>query len=107
VATKKQFYVYLLANKSRTLYVGVTSNLTKRLYEHKNKLMPGFTSKYCINRLVYFEVCDWAATAIAREKQIKSWSRAKKVALIEENNRVWADLSEYWSEKADFSFHSK
>ena len=105
--TKKQYYIYLLSNKSRTLYVGVTSNLEKRLYEHKNKLCPGFTSKYSIDRLVYFEVCGRAEAAIAREKQIKAWSREKKIALIEENNRVWSDLSECWEQKADFSLRSK
>ncbi len=99
MATKKQFYVYLLASKSRTLYVGVTSDLTRRVYEHKHKLLPGFTSKYNIDRLVYFEVGEGAEGAIAREKQIKGWSRAKKVALIETANQCWADLSEGWYQK--------
>ena len=105
--TKKQFYIYLVASKSRTLYVGVTSNLERRVYEHKHKLTPGFASKYNINRLVYFEVCHSAEGAIAREKQIKAWSRAKKIVLIESANRCWADLSEGWYEKADSSLRSE
>ena len=103
----KQFYVYLMASRSRTLYVGVTSDLTRRVYEHKNKLIPGFTSHYNICRLVYYETFDDARTAITREKQIKAWSRAKKVALIESINPVWGDLSEDWYEKADSSLCSE
>ena len=105
--TKKQFYIYLLASRSRTLYVGVTSDLESRVYQHKHKLVPGFTSKYNIDRLVYFEVCEGAECAIAREKQIKSWSRTKKIALIEGVNRTWEDLSESWYGKADSSLHSE
>ncbi len=96
MAQRKQFYVYLMASRSRTLYVGVTSDLAGRTYQHKHKLLPGFTSHYNIDRLVYFEVLDDARSAITREKQLKKWSRAKKVALIESVNATWADLSDGW-----------
>jgi putative endonuclease len=96
---KKQFYIYILSSKSRTLYIGVTSNLLKRIYEHENKLTEGFTSKYNVDRLVHFEECSDAISAIEREKQIKSWTRAKKIALIESLNPTWKDMSEGWYEK--------
>ena len=75
------------------LYTGVTSNLAKRIYEHITKVVPGFTSRYQINELVYYEVCDNPEQAILREKQIKAGSRAKKIALIEKMNPTWKDLS--------------
>lgn len=90
----KQYYVYILANKSRTLYTGVTNNLVRRIYEHKNKTVPGFTSKYNLTRLVYFEETADIKEAIYREKQIKGWLRKKKIALIESVNPEWKDLSE-------------
>jgi putative endonuclease len=93
----RQYFVYILTNRSGTLYVGVTNNLSRRLYEHKNKLIPGFTSEYNIDRLVYFEACRDVRSAIAREKQIKRWRREKKVALIESVNRDWHDLSAQWT----------
>jgi putative endonuclease len=92
----KQFYVYIMTNKSRTLYVGVTNNLQRRVYEHKNKMIPGFTSKYNITRVVYFEVFNEIESAIKREKQIKGWLRKKKVDLVESMNPEWNDLSEEW-----------
>jgi putative endonuclease len=92
----KEYYVYIMTNKSRTLYTGVTNNLERRVYEHKHKLMPGFTSKYNITKLVYYEAGDNINVAIAREKQIKGWLRAKKIALIESVNPEWRDLSEDW-----------
>jgi putative endonuclease len=92
----KTYYVYIMASKSRTLYTGVTSNLVRRVLQHRGKLLPGFTSRYNINRLVYFEVSGEIPAAIAREKQIKSWSRKKKIALIESVNRDWKDLSAAW-----------
>ncbi|MDO8682173.1 MAG: GIY-YIG nuclease family protein [Armatimonadota bacterium] len=104
---KKLFYVYIMASRSRTLYVGMTSDLETRVYQHKHKLTPGFTSAYNINRLVHFEEAGDAASAIAREKEIKGWSRVKKVTLIEASNRVWDDLSEGWFEKADSSLRSE
>ncbi|MBI2181217.1 MAG: GIY-YIG nuclease family protein [Deltaproteobacteria bacterium] len=91
-----QYYVYIMTNKSRTLYTGVTNNLERRVYEHKQKLIPGFTSKYNISRLVYFEATEDIRAAIEREKQIKGWLRSKKVALIESVNPTWADLSAGW-----------
>ncbi len=93
----KQYYVYLMANVSRTIYTGVTNNLERRVYEHKEKTAPGFTSSYNINRLVYYEDFADIRDAIAREKQIKGWLRAKKIALIESVNPKWNDLSEEWT----------
>ena len=92
----KTFHVYILASRTRVLYVGVTSNMTKRLFEHKNKLIRGFTERYNVNRLVHVEATEDALAAIAREKQIKGWLRSKKVALIEAENPRWLDLSEGW-----------
>ena len=91
-----QYYVYILANRSGTLYVGVTNDLQRRLYEHKHKLVPGFTNRYNIDRLVCYETTPDVRAAIAREKQIKRWWREKKVALIESKNRDWKDLSAGW-----------
>jgi putative endonuclease len=92
----KQFYVYIMTNKSKTLYVGVTNNLQRRVYEHKNKMIKGFTSKYNITKVVYFEVFSDIESAIKREKQIKGWLRKKKIDLIESMNPDWNDLSEEW-----------
>jgi len=92
----ENFCVYILASKSRVLYVGVTNNLERRMFEHKNKLADGFTKKYSVDRLVYFEQTSDVLSAIAREKQIKGWDRAKKVALIESVNPTWEDLSAFW-----------
>ena len=87
-----------MSNRSRTVYTGVTNNLVRRVDEHKRKLVPGFTRKYNITRLVYFEVTSDICAAIAREKQIKGWLRAKKIALIESLNPNWGDLSARWYE---------
>ncbi|MCX7839585.1 MAG: GIY-YIG nuclease family protein [Anaerolineae bacterium] len=92
----KNYYVYIMANRTRMLYTGVTNNLERRVYEHKNRIIPGFTSRYNITRLVYYEVFSDIRDAIAREKQIKGWLRAKKIALIESMNPKWNDLSEEW-----------
>jgi len=89
----KQFYVYILCNKHNgTLYTGVTSDLTNRVYEHKNNLVEGFTKKYNIHRLVWYEIHESGESAILREKQIKKWKRAWKINLIEKQNPVWNDL---------------
>jgi len=96
-----------VASKSRTLYTGVTNNLERRVYEHKHKLMPGFTAKYNITRLVHYEVTNDIRDAIAREKQIKGWLRAKKIALIEAENPNWRDLSEDWLDERDSSLRSE
>ena len=94
--TMKQFFVYIMASKSRVLYTGMTSDLKRRVYQHKHKLVEGFTAKYNVTRLVYFEATTDVKSAIAREKQVKAWSRAKRVALIESVNPTWKDLSEGW-----------
>ena len=89
----KQYYVYIMTNKNNTvLYTGVTNDLKRRVYEHKNKLTDGFTKKYNITKLIYFEVGRDAAATIAREKQIKAGSRAKKTALVNTINPDWRDL---------------
>jgi len=85
-----------MASKSGTLYVGMTNNIKKRVYEHKNHLVPGFTDKYDIDRLLYFEKIGDSASAINREKQIKAWKREKKVTLVDSLNPEWIDLSKDW-----------
>jgi len=91
-----KYYVYILSNKSGTLYIGVTGNITKRLYEHKNKLIPAFTHKYNIDRLLYVETYTNPDSAIAREKQLKKWRRQKKLNLIKSRNPDLKDLSIQW-----------
>ncbi|MDP9351887.1 MAG: GIY-YIG nuclease family protein [Chloroflexota bacterium] len=93
-----RYYVYIMANVARTLYTGVTSALELRVYQHKHRLVSGFTSKYTLDRLVYFEEGGDILAAIAREKQIKGWTRAKKIALIESLNPDWKDLSTAWGD---------
>ncbi|NLN59353.1 MAG: GIY-YIG nuclease family protein [Deltaproteobacteria bacterium] len=91
----KSYYVYLLANwNNKVIYVGVTNDLPRRVYEHKNELIEGFTQKYNINKLVYFEETNDINVAIAREKEIKKWRREKKDRLIEQMNPNWKDLGE-------------
>ena len=91
------YFVYILTNKTnKVLYTGVTNNLERRLYEHKNHLVDGFSSKYNTNKLVYYEVSESVESAIAREKQIKAYRRDKKIALINESNSEWKDLSLEW-----------
>ena len=92
----KTYYVYILASRSRTLYVGVTSNLKRRVWQHKEEEAESFTRRYHIDRLVYFEVFGDVREAIAREKQIKGWVRQKKVKLISAENPDWHDLSDGW-----------
>jgi len=96
VQVSKQYYVYIMASKSRVLYVGVTNNLQRRVEQHKQKLVEGFTRKYNVTRLVYYEMTNDVHAALAREKQIKSWRRSKKIELIESVNPTWQDLSEEW-----------
>ncbi|MBI4289704.1 MAG: GIY-YIG nuclease family protein [Chloroflexi bacterium] len=89
------YYVYMLASKRNgTLYIGVTNDLVRRVSEHKQDLNEGFTKKYGVHLLVHFEECNDVATAIEREKQLKSWHRAWKIRLIEETNPQWRDLYE-------------
>lgn len=91
----KEFYVYILASqRNGTLYVGVTSNLIRRVYEHKNKMWSSFTAKYNVTQLVCYEVWDTALNAIEREKQIKKWKRSWKIRHIEQENPEWKDLYE-------------
>jgi putative endonuclease len=92
----RTFCVYILASASRVLYTGVTSNLESRVLQHRHKLLPGFTSRYNVNRLVYYETFSDVRAAIAREKEVKGWVRKRKIALIESANRDWKDLSEGW-----------
>ncbi len=89
----KRYYVYILASRSRNLYIGVTNNLRRRLLEHRQGPVPGFTSRYRIFRLVHFEVFSDIRYAIAREKEIKAWRREKKIRLIEQENPTWEDLA--------------
>jgi putative endonuclease len=90
----RQFYVYVMASRKHgTLYTGVTNDLIRRAHEHKQKLIPGFTSQYGVNKLVYFEVFDDPTSAITREKQLKKWRRDWKIALIEKANPEWVDQS--------------
>ena len=94
---QKQYYIYIMTNKRNTvLYTGVTNNLKKRVYEHKEKLVAGFTKRYGINKLVYYEVFENSYGAITREKQIKSGSRQKKINLIQSLNPGWEDLYDYF-----------
>jgi len=95
----KQYYVYIMTNRSGTLYTGVTNDLMRRVYEHKKKLVEGFIQKYNLTQLVYYEMTESVESAISREKQIKGWLRRKKIALIESMNSYWKDLSERWYEK--------
>lgn len=92
-----QYLVYIMTNKSKTLYTGVTNDLERRVFEHRNHEIEGFTKKYRIAKLVYYEATNDVREAIAREKQIKGWLRKKKIALIESLNPKWRDLSEDWA----------
>ncbi|MBI2831532.1 MAG: GIY-YIG nuclease family protein [Chloroflexi bacterium] len=91
-----EYYVYIMTNPARTLYTGVTNNLERRVYQHKMKLASGFTARYDLSLLAYYEVTPDVLSAIAREKQIKGWLRKRKVALIESLNPEWKDLSLEW-----------
>lgn len=88
----KRYYVYILTNNTRTLYVGITSDLARRILEHREMRIPGFTARYKITQLICYEEYATAWQAIEREKQIKGWTRAKKIALIEKVNPHWEDL---------------
>ena len=92
----RQYYVYIMTNEARTLYIGVTNDLERRVYEHRHKVTSGFTSKYGLTRLAYYEIFVDVREAIAREKQIKGWLRVKKVALIETMNPEWDNFAAGW-----------
>jgi putative endonuclease len=93
----KTYHVYILASRSRTLYIGMTSDLYGRTWQHREKVVDGFTNEYNIHRLVFFEETSDARAAIERERQLKGWRREKKVKLIELKNPTWTDLSEGWT----------
>jgi putative endonuclease len=93
---ERVYCAYIVASRSHTLYIGVTGNLLKRVFEHKQKKYEGFSATYNCNRLVWFERFTGPNSATAREKQLKGWIRAKKIALIEKDNPTWNDLSEGW-----------
>jgi putative endonuclease len=100
------YYTYILTNKTNTvLYTGVTNDLPRRCFEHKNKLVEGFTSKYNVDKLVYYELFDWIDLAIKREKQIKGYSKAKKIALIEKLNPNWINF--YNNDKIEIPHSAK
>ncbi len=92
----RHYYIYMLASRSRRLYVGMTSDLERRVAEHKAKAVPGFTSRYNIDRLVWFESTESVIAAAERERQLKNWRREKKVMLIEMENAAWDDLAADW-----------
>ena len=94
----RQYYVYIMTNRSRTLYIGVTNDLERRVYEHKSESIDGFTKRYRMNRLVYFDSTNSIEGAISEEKRVKVWRRSKKIDLIEEANPGWKDLSDGWYE---------
>ncbi len=103
----RQSYVYMMSNRSKVLYIGVTSDLTRRVYQHKKKLVDGFTKRYNLTKLVYCEAGDDIRSAIQREKQIKGWLRRRKIDLIESVNPKWGDLSDGWYHReVDPSLHS-
>jgi putative endonuclease len=106
MANDKHYYVYLVTNwNNKVMYVGVTNDLERRMYEHKNKLVTGFTEKYNVQKLVYFEETGDVNAALAREKEIKRWRREKKNNLVLQTNPEWRDLGE--SLLQDFSLRSK
>jgi putative endonuclease len=98
--SEKRYYVYIMASRSLTLYTGVTGSLYSRALQHKSGEIEGFTKKYHIDRLVYYETFKYVNNAIAREKQIKAWTRSKRLALIKTTNPTWQDLAEGWGEPA-------
>ena len=105
----RSYYVYIMMSRSDTLYTGMTNDLQRRVYEHKQKLLDGFTKKYNIDMLAYYEDTDDVEAAIRREKQIKGWRRSKKIELIESTNPQWRDLSEglFGSPPPDSSLRSE
>jgi len=95
---RKTYFVYILGSLSGTLYVGITSRPERRMWQHKQRVTDGFTSKYDVDRLLYWESFDDVRNAIEREKQLKGWRREKKIALIRSMNPHWEDLSKDWCE---------
>ena len=101
------YFAYIVASRSLTLYIGMTGNLQKRVFEHKRKLHEGFSATYNCNRLVWFERFVNPENAIAREKQLKGWTRTKKIALIAKSNPTWIDLSEEWYTAEELAWEPK
>ena len=97
-----RFWVYIMSSRTRTLYVGITGYLNRRVLQHKIDTIEGFTEKYKVHRLVYYETFDHVANALSREKQLKRWRREKKIALIETTNPRWKDLAETWGRELRF-----
>jgi len=98
---ERRYYVYIMASRSLNLYTGITDNIYRRALEHKHGTIEGFTKRYNINRLVYYGTFKYVSNAIAREKQVKAWTRAKRIALIKTLNPTWQDLAEGWGEKIE------
>jgi len=101
LGSERSYYVYIMASRSLNLYTGVTNSIYQRTLQHKSGEIDGFSKKYNINQLVYYEVFRYIGNAIAREKQIKAWTRAKRLALIKSLNPTWQDLAEGWGEKME------
>ena len=102
------FYVYILSDRSRKLYIGMTNDIVLRIAQHREHRPGTYTARYNIDRLVYFERFQYVNNAIAREKELKDWNRAKKIALIERENPTWEDLSEKWRDPATLlQYHPK
>lgn len=97
----KEYYVYIMSNRTKTLYIGLTNNIMKRVLQHKQKQIEGFTKKYNLIYLVYFESTNSIYDALKREKQLKNWHRQWKINLIEESNKNWDDLSSEWYREID------
>ena len=104
---ERHYYIYILGSFSGTLYVGVTGNLRRRIWQHKEHAIEGFTARYDVTRLLYFETYHEVLNAIAREKQLKGWARAKKIALIEKENPRWEDLSRKWYSEDEQQLRAK
>jgi putative endonuclease len=102
----KTYYVYIMNSPTGTLYTGMTSDLKRRVYEHKQKLIEGFTKKYNVTRLAYYEETSDVQTALSREKEIKKWRRSKKIALIKTMNPQWRDLSVGWYDEVTSDLES-
>jgi len=107
MADERRYFVYIMANASQRIYTGMTNSLRRRVREHKLKLTPGFAAKYNITRLVYFESFEDVRNAIEREKQIKAWTRAKRIALVDSTNPKWDDLSRESDKAQTFRFVPK
>lgn len=101
----RTYYVYIMASRSPNLYTGVTNSIYRRVLQHKSGEIDGFTERYNINRLVYYETFHQIGNAIAREKRIKSWTRAKRLTLIKTKNPTWQDLAEGWGERFELQIH--